>query len=137
MRNTTKKISEETTDLDKNLTVDGSDIETSSKYNGNSLETPEVSGEPIEIYNNNAETDTLKAMFYAARECAANAGADGYNFLVDYLATETENGDKYPFTGFFISDGEKDGVDYAVYKLGAEIYYRPLKELYQICQDVI
>ena len=57
MRNTTKKISEETTDLDKNLTVDGSDIETSSKYNGNSLETPKVSGEPIEIYNNNAETE--------------------------------------------------------------------------------
>lgn len=137
MRNTTKKISEETTDLDKNLTVDGSDIETSSKYNGNSLETPKVSGEPIEIYNNDAETDTLKAMFYTARECAANASADGHNFLVDYLATETENGVKYPFIGFFIADGEKDGVGYAVYKLGAEIYYRPLKELYQICQDVI
>ena len=90
MRNTTKKISEETTDLDKNLTVDGSDIETSSKYNGNSLETPKVSGEPIEIYNNNAETDTLKAMFYTARECAANAGSDGHNFLVDYLDKETE-----------------------------------------------
>ena len=137
MRNTTKKISEETTDLDKNLTVDGSDIETSSKYNGNSLETPKVSGEPIEIYNNNAETDILKAMFYTARECAANASADCHNFLVDYLATETENGSKYPFTGFFIADSEKEGFGYAVYKLGADIYYRPLKELYQICQDVI
>lgn len=137
MRNTTKKISEETTDLDKNLTVDGSDIETSSKYKGNSLEAPEVSGEPIEIYNNNAEADTLKAMFHTARECAANADADGHKILVDELATETPNGDKFPFTGFFISDGKKEGYGYAVYKLGAEIYYRPVKELYQICNDVL
>lgn len=110
-------------------TIDGSTTnEISTSYsNGNN---------PIEDYNEETDYDTLSKMQAKAIKSAEKANEDGNNVIVTDLATEGHESDTVKY--FIISDNYEtgDSESYAIYQIGADIYYRDAKEFYQIIEDL-
>ena len=108
--------------------IDGSTTNeiSTSDYTGNN---------PIEDYNEETDYDTLSKMQVKAIKSAEKANEDGNNVIVTDLATEGHDSDTVKY--FIISDNYESGdsESYAIYQLGADIYYRDAKEFYQIIED--
>ena len=102
----------------------------------NEISTSDSTGNnPIEDYNEETDYDTLSKMHVKAIKSAENANEDGNNVIVTDLATEGHDSDTVKY--FIISDNYESGdsESYAIYQLGADIYYRDAKEFYQIIED--
>lgn len=115
-----------------NSNVVGSDIETSST-NGDSLEVPQTSGNPIEP----DDTNTVDAMYHTAERCSENANADGFDIVIEPLEVNIHNR-QIPHKGFsIIDDSSKKG--YVVYQIDGDsnVYYRPIDEFRQLIADII
>ena len=108
--------------------IDGSTTNeiSTSDYTGNN---------PIEDYNEETDYDTLSKMQVKAIKSAEKANEDGNNVIVTDLATEGHDSDTVKY--FIISDNYESGdsESYAIYQIGADIYYRDAKEFYQIIED--
>ena len=108
--------------------IDGSTTNeiSTSDYTGNN---------PIEDYNEETDYDTLSKMHVKAIKSAEKANEDGNNVIVTDLATEGHDSDTVKY--FIISDNYESGdsESYAIYQIGADIYYRDAKEFYQIIED--
>lgn len=70
-----------------------------------------------------------------AIKSAEKANEDGNNVIVTDLSTEGHDSDTVKY--FIISDNYESGdsESYAIYQIGADIYYRDAKEFYQIIED--
>ena len=102
----------------------------------NEISTSDSTGNnPIEDYNEETDYDTLSKMHVKAIKSAEKANEDGNNVIVTDLATEGHDSDTVKY--FIISDNYESGdsESYAIYQLGADIYYRDAKEFYQIIED--
>ena len=102
----------------------------------NEISTSDSTGNnPIEDYNEETDYDTLSKMQVKAIKSAEKANEDGNNVIVTDLATEGHDSDTVKY--FIISDNYESGdsESYAIYQLGADIYYRDAKEFYQIIED--
>ena len=102
----------------------------------NEISTSDSTGNnPIEDYNEETDYDTLSKMQVKAIKSAEKANEDGNNVIVTDLATEGHNSDTVKY--FIISDNYESGdsESYAIYQIGADIYYRDAKEFYQIIED--
>lgn len=102
----------------------------------NEISTSDSTGNnPIEDYNEETDYDTLSKMHVKAIKSAEKANEDGNNVIVTDLATEGHDSDTVKY--FIISDNYESGdsESYAIYQLGADIYYRNAKEFYQIIED--
>ena len=108
--------------------IDGSTTNeiSTSDYTGNN---------PIEDYNEETDYDTLSKMQVKAIKSAEKANEDGNNVIVTDLTTEGHDSDTVKY--FIISDNYESGdsESYAIYQIGADIYYRDAKEFYQIIED--
>lgn len=108
--------------------IDGSTTNeiSTSDYTGNN---------PIEDYNEETDYDTLSKMHVKAIKSVEKANEDGNNVIVTDLATEGHDSDTVKY--FIISDNYEsdDSESYAIYQIGADIYYRDAKEFYQIIED--
>lgn len=108
--------------------IDGSTTNeiSTSDYTGNN---------PIEDYNEETDYDTLSKMQVKAIKSAEKANEDGNNVIVTDLSTEGYDSDTVKY--FIISDNYESGdsESYAIYQIGADIYYRDAKEFYQIIED--
>lgn len=89
----------------------------------------------IEDYNEETDYDTLSKMQVKAIKSAEKANDDGNNVIVTDLSTEGYDSDTVKY--FIISDNYESGdsESYAIYQIGADIYYRDAKEFYQIIED--
>ena len=94
-----------------------------------------IGNNPIEDYNEETDYDTLSKMHVKAIKSAEKANEDGNNVIVTDLATEGHDSDTVKY--FIISDNYESGdsESYAIYQIGADIYYRDAKEFYQIIED--
>lgn len=102
----------------------------------NEISTSDSTGNnPIEDYNEETDYDTLSKMQVKAIKSAEKANEDGNNVIVTDLATEGHDSDTVKY--FIISDNYESGdsESYAIYQIGADIYYRDAKEFYQIIED--
>ena len=102
----------------------------------NEISTSDSTGNnPIEDYNEETDYDTLSKMHVKAIKSAEKANEDGNNVIVTDLATEGHDSDTVKY--FIISDNYESGdsESYAIYQIGADIYYRDAKEFYQIIED--
>ena len=102
----------------------------------NEISTSDSTGNnPIEDYNEETDYDTLSKMHVKAIKSAEKANEDGNNVIVTDLTTEGHDSDTVKY--FIISDNYESGdsESYAIYQLGADIYYRDAKEFYQIIED--
>lgn len=102
----------------------------------NEISTSDSTGNnPIEDYNEETDYDTLSKMHVKAIKSAEKASEDGNNVIVTDLATEGHDSDTVKY--FIISDNYESGdsESYAIYQIGADIYYRDAKEFYQIIED--
>ena len=102
----------------------------------NEISTSDSTGNnPIEDYNEETDYDTLSKMHVKAIKSAEKANEDGNNVIVTDLATEGHDSDTVKY--FIISDNYESGdsESYAIYQIGADIYYRNAKEFYQIIED--
>ncbi len=102
----------------------------------NEISTSDSTGNnPIEDYNEETDYDTLSKMQVKAIKSAEKANEDGNNVIVTDLATEGHDSDTVKY--FIISDSYESGdsESYAIYQIGADIYYRDAKEFYQIIED--
>lgn len=102
----------------------------------NEISTSDSTGNnPIEDYNEETDYDTLSKMHVKAIKSAEKANEDGNNVIVTDLSTEGHDSDTVKY--FIISDnyGSGDSESYAIYQIGADIYYRDAKEFYQIIED--
>lgn len=102
----------------------------------NEISTSDSTGNnPIEDYNEETDYDTLSKMQVKAIKSAEKANEDGNNVIVTDLATEEHDSDTVKY--FIISDNYESGdsESYAIYQIGADIYYRDAKEFYQIIED--
>ena len=102
----------------------------------NEISTSDSTGNnPIEDYNEETDYDTLSKMHVKAIKSSEKANEDGNNVIVTDLATEGHDSDTVKY--FIISDNYESGdsESYAIYQLGADIYYRDAKEFYQIIED--
>lgn len=102
----------------------------------NEISTSDSTGNnPIEDYNEETDYDTLSKMQVKAIKSAGKANEDGNNVIVTDLATEGHDSDTVKY--FIISDNYEscDSESYAIYQIGADIYYRDAKEFYQIIED--
>ena len=102
----------------------------------NEISTSDSTGNnPIEDYNEETDYDTLSKMHVKAIKSAEKANEDGNNVIVTDLSTEGYDSDTVKY--FIISDNYESGdsESYAIYQLGADIYYRDAKEFYQIIED--
>ena len=102
----------------------------------NEISTSDSTGNnPIEDYNEETDYDTLSKMQVKAIKSAEKANEDGNNVIVTDLTTEGHDSDTVKY--FIISDNYESGdsESYAIYQLGADIYYRDAKEFYQIIED--
>ena len=102
----------------------------------NEISTSDSTGNnPIEDYNEETDYDTLSKMQVKAIKSAEKANEDGNNVIVTDLATEGHDSDTVKY--FIISDNYESGdsESYAIYQIGADIYYRNAKEFYQIIED--
>ena len=102
----------------------------------NEISTSDSTGNnPIEDYNEETDYDTLSKMHVKAIKSAEKANEDGNNVIVTDLSTEGHDSDTVKY--FIISDNYESGdsESYAIYQLGADIYYRDAKEFYQIIED--
>lgn len=102
----------------------------------NEISTSDSTGNnPIEDYNEETDYDTLSKMHVKAIKSAEKANEDGNNVIVTDLATEGHDSDTVKY--FIISDNYESGdsESYAIYQLGADIYYCDAKEFYQIIED--
>lgn len=102
----------------------------------NEISTSDSTGNnPIEDYNEETDYDTLSKMHVKAIKSAEKANEDGNNVIVTDLTTEGHDSDTVKY--FIISDNYESGdsESYAIYQIGADIYYRDAKEFYQIIED--
>ena len=102
----------------------------------NEISTSDSTGNnPIEDYNEETDYDTLSKMHVKAIKSAEKANEDGNNVIVTDLSTEGHDSDTVKY--FIISDNYESGdsESYAIYQIGADIYYRDAKEFYQIIED--
>lgn len=102
----------------------------------NEISTSDSTGNnPIEDYNEETDYDTLSKMHVKAIKSAEKANEEGNNVIVTDLATEGHDSDTVKY--FIISDNYESGdsESYAIYQIGADIYYRDAKEFYQIIED--
>lgn len=102
----------------------------------NEISTSDSTGNnPIEDYNEETDYDTLSKMQVKAIKSAEKANEDGNNVIVTDLAAEGHDSDTVKY--FIISDNYESGdsESYAIYQIGADIYYRDAKEFYQIIED--
>ena len=102
----------------------------------NEISTSDSTGNnPIEDYNEETDYDTLSKMHVKSIKSAEKANEDGNNVIVTDLATEGHDSDTVKY--FIISDNYESGdsESYAIYQIGADIYYRDAKEFYQIIED--
>ena len=102
----------------------------------NEISTSDSTGNnPIEDYNEETDYDTLSKMQVKAIKSAEKANEDGNNVIVTDLVTEGHDSDTVKY--FIISDNYESGdsESYAIYQIGADIYYRDAKEFYQIIED--
>lgn len=102
----------------------------------NEISTSDSTGNnPIEDYNEETDYDTLSKMHVKAIKSAEKANEDGNNVIVTDLATEGHDSDTVKY--FIISDNYESGdsESYAIYQIGADIYYCDAKEFYQIIED--
>lgn len=102
----------------------------------NEISTSDSTGNnPIEDYNEETDYDTLSKMHVKAIKSAEKANEDGNNVIVTDLITEGHDSDTVKY--FIISDNYESGdsESYAIYQIGADIYYRDAKEFYQIIED--
>lgn len=102
----------------------------------NEISTSDSTGNnPIEDYNEETDYDTLSKMHVKAIKSAEKTNEDGNNVIVTDLATEGHDSDTVKY--FIISDNYESGdsESYAIYQIGADIYYRDAKEFYQIIED--
>ena len=102
----------------------------------NEISTSDSTGNnPIEDYNEETDYDTLSKMHVKAIKSAEKANEDGNNVIVTDLSTEGHDSDTVKY--FIISDNYESGdsESYAIYQIGADIYYRNAKEFYQIIED--
>ena len=102
----------------------------------NEISTSDSTGNnPIEDYNEETDYDTLSKMQVKAIKSAEKANEDGNNVIVTDLSTEGHDSDTVKY--FIISDNYESGdsESYAIYQIGADIYYRDAKEFYQIIED--
>ena len=102
----------------------------------NEISTSDSTGNnPIEDYNEETDYDTLSKMQVKAIKSAEKANEDGNNVIVTDLTTEGHDSDTVKY--FIISDNYESGdsESYAIYQIGADIYYRDAKEFYQIIED--
>ena len=102
----------------------------------NEISTSDSTGNnPIEDYNEETDYDTLSKMHVKAIKSAEKANEDGNNVIVTDLSTEGYDSDTVKY--FIISDNYESGdsESYAIYQIGADIYYRDAKEFYQIIED--
>lgn len=102
----------------------------------NEISTSDSTGNnPIEDYNEETDYDTLSKMQVKAIKSAEKANEDGNKVIVTDLATEGHDSDTVKY--FIISDNYESGdsESYAIYQIGADIYYRDAKEFYQIIED--
>lgn len=102
----------------------------------NEISTSDSTGNnPIEDYNEETDYDTLSKMQVKAIKSAEKANEDGNNVIVTDLSTEGYDSDTVKY--FIISKNYESGdsESYAIYQIGADIYYRDAKEFYQIIED--
>ena len=102
----------------------------------NEISTSDSTGNnPIEDYNEETDYDTLSKMHVKSIKSAEKANEDGNNVIVTDLSTEGYDSDTVKY--FIISDNYESGdsESYAIYQIGADIYYRDAKEFYQIIED--
>lgn len=102
----------------------------------NEISTSDSTGNnPIEDYNEETDFDTLSKMRIKAIKSAEKANNDGHNVIVTDLGTEEHDSDAVKY--FLISEDYEtgDSESYAIYQIGADIYYRDGKEFYQILED--
>jgi hypothetical protein len=116
MRNSNKKVTED--DIEEPLKVSGSDIDNFSDGKHDLINDEPITGDPIETYNNDANTDTLSAMNFVAHECSANAKADSID--LDVTDIENINIGGTDIRHFNISADEHG---YEVYQIDSFIYY--------------
>lgn len=128
-----KTMNEETVDLSKPEEIDGPGIETIS-HSSNDLNKSEITSEPIENYNRETEPVSIEAIYNFALECAANSEVDLHSISVsDLNEDDFEDG----FILYFDITDNDSGTSYVVYSIGAEVFYRPADEFYQIREDLI
>ena len=94
---------------------------------GEPIDSEKHSGSPIEYYKSNSEADIIKAMQYAAAQCAHNAKQDGHDIFVSGLAYNYPISDEVRDSHFHIKD-EDDGTSYTIYRIGNNVLYRPTAE---------
>lgn len=102
----------------------------------NEISTSDSTGNnPIEDYNEETDYDTLSKMQVKAIKSAEKANEYGNNVIVTDLSTEGYDSDTVKY--FIISKNYESGdsESYAIYQIGADIYYRDAKEFYQIIED--
>ena len=104
--------------------------------NTNEISSPDSTGnEPIENYNEETDFDTLSRMRSKAVKSAEKARFDSNNVIVTDME---EYGNGTDTVTYFIISQDYDDHDtesYAIYQIGADIYYRNAEEFYQILED--
>ncbi len=101
----------------------------------NEISTSDSKGnDPIEDYNEETDFDTLGKMHDKAIKSAEKAINDEHNIIVTDIDSYGEDSDTVKY--FVISEEyDGDSESYAIYQIGADIYYRDAKEFYQILED--
>ena len=105
--------------------------------NTNEISSPDSTGnEPIENYNEETDFDVLFKMHNKALKSAEKATNDSNDVLVSEIKQYGEGTDTVSY--FIISEDYESGdtESYAIFQIGADIYYRNAEEFYQIIEDL-